>query len=119
MVLVFKGLATLVGHTGWILSVDFSPDGLALASGSWDHTIRVWDVRSNRATMVLASPWPSVRAVAFSPVGAILASMSGYDAGQGGHLTLWDVLTGHEKYTVDLPGGGRCLAFSAKGTLVV
>ena len=34
----------LQGHTGWVSSVSFSPDGSLLASGSYDGTILLWDV---------------------------------------------------------------------------
>src|SRR5262249_22133495 len=33
---------TLKGHTGFVLSVSFSPDGKTLASGSQDNPVRVW-----------------------------------------------------------------------------
>ena len=36
-------LALLAGHVGWVLSVSFSPDGAALASGSGDGTVRLWE----------------------------------------------------------------------------
>ena len=36
--------APLTGHTQSVFSLDFSPDGTKLLSGSEDHTLRVWPV---------------------------------------------------------------------------
>ena len=30
-------------HSGFVLSVAFSPDGKTIVSGSYDKTIKVWD----------------------------------------------------------------------------
>ena len=37
-----------LGHTGRVWSVAFSPDGKQILSGSWDGTIKLWDIASGR-----------------------------------------------------------------------
>jgi WD40 repeat protein len=43
-----KELSLLEGHTGYVWSVSFSPDGQLLTSGSDDKTIRLWDVKAGK-----------------------------------------------------------------------
>ncbi|MEN9255168.1 MAG: hypothetical protein Q6K26_09845, partial [Gloeomargarita sp. SZTDM-1c_bins_89] len=45
--------ATLTGHTGYINTVVFTPDGRYLLSASEDKTIRVWEVTTGQAVRTL------------------------------------------------------------------
>ena len=100
-------LQTLKGHTGWIYSLDISPDGNTLVSGSADGTVRLWDIsvavqlkgrepsdassllKTNEATKVLKEHTGRVRSVQFSPDGSILASCSEDES-----IKLWDSQSG-------------------------
>jgi WD40 repeat protein len=80
---------TLEGHTSYVTSVAFSPDGKLLASGSdWpDNTIKLWEVATGQEVRTLKghSCW-KVLSVAFSPDGNLLASGSA-----DGTIKLWDI----------------------------
>ena len=55
------------GHTSYVRSVTFSPDGAIIASGACDNTVRTWDAKSGQALKVLDGHISSVFSVTFSP----------------------------------------------------
>ena len=76
----------LTGHTFTVWSVAFSPDGLTLASGSQDKTIRLWNVATGELIATLTGHTGPVKSVAFSPDGVVLASGS-----KDSTVRLWDL----------------------------
>ncbi|HEY4382936.1 MAG TPA: hypothetical protein VGN34_00465 [Ktedonobacteraceae bacterium] len=67
---------TLTGHTGGVLSVAISPDSTILVSGSWDHTIKIWNLSTGKEIRTLSDHTDEVWSVAISPDGATLVSSS-------------------------------------------
>jgi WD40 repeat protein len=68
--------AELRGHTSWVTSAGFSPDGKHIVSGSSD-TVRVWNFeKSGKPVLVLKGHTDTVTSVAFSPDGKHIVSGS-------------------------------------------
>ena len=110
----YRHTLTLTGHTHKVSSVSFSPDDTTLASGSYDDTIRLWEVNTGRHLHTLTGHTGSVNSVSFSPDSSTLASASWrevrlWEINTGSHLR---TLTGHtdEVISVSFSPDGQTLA---------
>ncbi len=104
-------LAELVGHSGGIRDLAFSPDGTLLVSAATDGDVRLWNVTPSRTGPVttLFSGDDVAFGVAFDASGQRVASATG-----DGTVRLWDVLTGMQigAPLAKMPLGFKRVAFS-------
>ncbi len=92
---------TFEGHTKDVRAVCLSADGRRAISGSWDKTLRLWNVDTGECLQTLTGHTDSVRSVSLTPDGRRAISGS-WDK----TLRVWDLemgeclqtLTGHSNY---------------------
>ncbi|MEO1591696.1 MAG: WD40 repeat domain-containing protein, partial [Cyanobacteria bacterium J06632_22] len=88
--------ARLAGHLGRIWAVAVHPKRRRIATGSDDHSVRLWDLKTGKCLTTLAWHKNWVRAVAFSPDGQFLAS-----AGDDKRIQLWKMPTVEQHHTLE------------------
>ncbi|MEG4111641.1 MULTISPECIES: WD40 domain-containing protein [unclassified Microcoleus] len=67
---------TLPGHSSFVNSLAISPDGKIMASGSWDKTIKIWNLETAELIGTLTGHSDRVNSVAISSDGKMLVSGS-------------------------------------------
>ena len=110
-----KELDFLTGPMEGVNSIDFSPDGRIIVSGSKDGTVRLWDTTIGKHLKTLREHLWDVKSVCFSPDGKTIASGSAY-----GTVRLWNATTGkHLKKLRGHTASINSVCFSPDGKMIV
>src|SRR5262249_9419508 len=80
-----------VGHGSAVGSVAISPDGRQALSGSYDRTLKLWDLETGELLQTLAGHEDGVAAVSVAPDGRSALSGSSDQT-----LRLWDLRSGQQ-----------------------
>jgi WD40 repeat protein len=87
-------IRTLTGHTDWVLVVTLTPDGHHALSGSFDGTLRLWDLATGQILRTFIGHERWVTAVAVIP-----DSRHALSGSADRTLRLWDLTTGELRRT--------------------
>jgi WD40 repeat protein len=70
-------VVTYKGHSNYVVSLAWSPDGKRIASGSYDDTVQVWDPTNPKATAYTYNGHTdNVYSISWSPDGRYIVSAS-------------------------------------------
>eukprot|EP00995_Heteronema_vittatum_P013430 NODE_957_length_1124_cov_748.791628_g71_i2.p2 GENE.NODE_957_length_1124_cov_748.791628_g71_i2~~NODE_957_length_1124_cov_748.791628_g71_i2.p2 ORF type:complete len:248 (-),score=96.57 NODE_957_length_1124_cov_748.791628_g71_i2:318-1061(-) len=104
---------SLIGHSNSVQDVVISSDGQFALSGSWDCTLRLWDLSNGQTTRRFVGHKKDVMSVAFSADNRQIVSGS-----RDNKLKVWNTL-GECKYTITEDGHTdwvACVRFSPNTT---
>ena len=120
-------------HSGHVNTVAMSPDGMFLATGGADKTVKLWHVETQECFHTLSGHIGGIVSLAFSPDGTLLVSAGGEnwerqtqadgttyifsvgDSLVGRTAKVWEVATGKNIATLESSGVVRGIAFSPDG----
>jgi WD40 repeat protein/serine/threonine protein kinase len=118
-------IRTFEGHTSWVHAVALTADGRFAISGSWDGTLRMWNLQSGESVRTLEGHAGRVNAVTVIPSRARAVSASSDRT-----LRVWDLESGQSVRTLKghagrvnavavTPDGSRAVSASSDRTLRV
>ncbi|MGA9383178.1 MAG: hypothetical protein WBV73_30820 [Phormidium sp.] len=102
---------TLSAHSDWVSAVVFAGDTPKIASGSFDHGIKVWNYQTGELVRVISENAGVVYALAFSHDHNLLAQ-----GGDEQNIKLWEIETGAlVEICKEHSGSVRAIAISSNG----
>jgi len=114
-----EAIQVFQGHTGPVESVAFSPDDSRILSGSYDSTVKLWNVQSGTLEETFQGHTDAVMSVAFSPDGKALSGSA------DNTIRLWDtekeidIFSMNESNNSNAIGLLYSMAFSPENNLAV
>lgn len=105
----------ILGHTHYVRTLAYSPDGLRLASGSWDHTIKVWDLaaKSSAPTKAYSECEDRIDIITLSPNGRWIALCS-----RDKTVRIWDTVKRTFLRTMKMSNQIKGITFSPSSMLL-
>jgi WD40 repeat protein len=100
---------TLKGHTGWVRSASFSPDGRTLAAAGLDRTVKLWEVATGKEVATFRGH-PLFGLMSYSPDGRTLAVV-----GSDNTVQFWDTAAGKVVPELRSPRGVTDVSYSPDG----
>jgi hypothetical protein len=104
---------TLRGHKDRVVAVAYSPDGRFIATGSADHTAKLWSAEGGKERSTFSGHTAAVSRVSFSPNGRYLATSSLDSVAK-----IWDTNDGDHQDIREHEGIVYSTAFNSSGRLL-
>ena len=99
----------MIGHEKEVRAVAFSIDGMIVASGSHDKTIKLWDSKTGKLLRTLKRHKDTISSIKFWPDGRIMSSTSWDNT-----VILWDTQTWKPIRTLSLVQYGPVISGNSK-----
>ncbi|MCT7951590.1 WD40 repeat domain-containing protein [Ancylothrix sp. C2] len=101
-------------HTDWISALAISPDGQHLVSGSFDKTLKIWDLHTGLLLHTLTAHLRGIFSVAITPDSQMFASASWDQT-----IKFWNITSGEMLDSIVAHSGSvRAIAISPDGKML-
>ncbi|KAK7687612.1 hypothetical protein QCA50_008826 [Cerrena zonata] len=110
-------LSVMEGHTDWVTSVKYSPDGHFIVTGSCDCTLCTWQADSGTPLNIMRGHEDWVYAVDFCPDQHRPSEV--ISVSKDKTLCIWDFASGAPLHSISTDKEYRCVAYSPDGKKIV